>query len=280
MTGAEALARAVPRLRAAGVDDPAGDARWLLAHALGIDPGRLTLHLPEPLGAAAAARFDAAITARAARQPVSRIIGFREFYGRRIQIGAAVLDPRPETEILVELALSEAFATVLDLGTGSGCILLTLLAEREQAQGCGSDISGDALEIARRNAAALGVADRASLTQSDWFTGISGRYDLIVSNPPYIAQAEMAALAPEVRDHEPALALTPGGDGLDAYRAIAAGAGAHLATGGRLMVETGPTQGEAVARLMRDAGLVAVTVTPDLDGRDRVVSGRKPDSAQ
>jgi len=280
MTGAEALARAVPRLRAAGVDDPAGDARRLLAHALGIDPGRLTLHLPEPLGAAAESVFFQTVMARENRKPVAQILGGRLFCDRWFEVTADVLDPRPETEVLVWLALEEPFAQALDLGTGTGCILLTLLDEMRSATGVGADISAAALDVAGRNAAALGVADRASLIQSDWFTGISGRYDLIVSNPPYIAQAEMAALAPEVRDHEPALALTPGGDGLDAYRAIAAGAGAHLAPGGRLMVEIGPTQAEAVARLMRDAGLVAVTVTPDLDGRDRVVSGRKPDSAQ
>ena len=182
-----------------------------------------------------------------------------------------VLDPRPETETLVAAALEQPFARLLDLGTGSGCILISLLADRPSAQGVGTDLSDAALEVARRNAGQLGVAERVRFLRSDWFGGVQGRFDLIVSNPPYIAEDEMAALAPEVRDWEPRAALTPGGDGLAAYRAIAQGAGARLMAGGRLILEIGPTQGAAVTALLRAAGFDCVEIRPDLDGRDRVV---------
>lgn len=276
MTAAEALRAAIARLTAAGVPDPARDARRLLAHALDLAPDRLSLHLPDRLTAAASARLDAALTARAARQPVSQITGHRAFWGRAFRVTRDVLDPRPETETLVALALEAPFSRVLDLGTGTGAILLTLLAERPGATGLGVDLSTAALDVARGNAQALGLSDRAELRQSDWFSAVAGAFDLIVSNPPYIAADEMTALSPEVRDWEPHLALTPGGDGLDAYRAIAAGVGAHLCPGGRLMVEIGPAQGAAVSHLFVRAGLENVAVHPDLDGRDRVVSAIRP----
>lgn len=273
MTGAEALALAVRRLKAAGVEDAAGDARRLLAHALGVEPGRVTVLLPEPL-AAPQAFFDL-VARREARQPVAQITGRRGFWGREFLVTGDVLDPRPETELIVELALAEPFGAVLDLGTGTGCLLLTLLAERPQAAGTGTDLSEGALDVAERNASTLGVKDRATLIRSDWFDAVAGRYDLIVSNPPYIAAAEMADLAPEVRDWEPHLALTDGADGLTAYRAILAGAPERLTPGGRLIVEIGHRQGQAVAAMMQAAGLDGVAVHPDLEGRDRAVSGRR-----
>jgi len=277
MTASQALRDAVPVLRAAGVADPPRDARLLLAHAMGVAADRLTLHLGDALTEAAAARFATSIAARAARQPVSQITGQRLFWGRGFAVTPDVLDPRPETETLIARALAEPFASVLDLGTGSGCILLTLLLERPTAQGVGTDLSDAALRVAGANRQALGVAG-ADLLQGDWYGPVTGRHDLIVSNPPYLAAAEMAGLSPDVRDWEPAMALTPGEDGMDAYRAICAGAMAHLAPGGRLMVEIGPTQGQAVAAMMQAAGLAAVAIHPDLDGRDRVVQGRRPRS--
>lgn len=269
----EALRIGVARLAEAGIPDAPRDARLLLAHAAGIASDRLSLHLPEPLTPDAAARFDAALTARTTRSPVSHITGRRAFWGREFAVTPDVLDPRPETETLIAEALSGPFNRVLDLGTGSGAILVTLLAERPLATGLGVDLSEAALAIARRNAEALGTLPRARLVVSDWFAAVEGHFDLIVSNPPYIAESEMAELSPEVL-REPRMALTPGGDGLDAYRAIAAGAPAHLVAGGRLMAEIGPTQGAAVAALFRQAGLSAVEVLPDLDGRDRVVCAR------
>ena len=274
MTGAEALAAVLPELRAAGIDSPMRDARLLLAHALNVAPGRLTLHLQDKLGEAEMQVFLRCIDERAARRPVSQIVGGRLFFGRWFQVTPDVLDPRPETETLVALALEHGFERVLDLGTGSGAILLTLLAERPGATGVGTDISQAALGVAARNAAALEVAARATLIRADWFAGVAGRFDLIVCNPPYIAADEMAGLSPEVRTHEPHAALSPGGDGLDAYRAIAAGVREHLTPDGRLMVEIGPTQGGAVAGLFAAAGLENIAVHPDLDQRDRVVSAQ------
>jgi release factor glutamine methyltransferase len=273
-TFAEAQAWAFRRLRAGNVDDAGTDARWLLSHATDVPRERLTLCADDPLPDGSFARLEQAVARRIAREPVSIITGRKDFYGRSFAVGRSVLSPRPETETLVELALSEPFARVLDLGTGSGCILVSLLCERSEARGVGTDISPQALLIAGENAARLGVAGRLVLPISDWFADIGGRYDLIVSNPPYIAAAEMNCLAPEVRDHEPRAALTDGADGLGAYRAIAAGAPRHLTPSGRLLVEIGPTQGTAVAELFREAGLEDVAVHPDLDGRDRVVSAR------
>ena len=275
MNGNAALAAAVRRLRAAGVPDAPRDARRLLAHALGIAPDRLTLHLAEDLPAGAEAAFEAALSRRERREPVSHITGRRAFYGRDFHVSRDVLDPRPETETLIEQALSKPFSRVLDLGSGSGCILLTLLAERPEATGLGVDLSEAALAVARRNAEGLDIV-RAEFARSDWCAAVEGRFDLIVSNPPYIAADEMSGLSPEVRDWEPEMALSPGGDGLDAYRAIAACAPAHLPPGGRLMVEIGPTQGAAVSALFRAAGLENVAIHSDIDGRDRVVCAEKP----
>lgn len=275
MTRAEALKAAAARLDAAGVEGARGDARRLLAHALGIAPDALAGHLEGPLAAPAEAAFAAAVAARAARQPLAQITGRREFWGRAFRVTRDVLDPRADTETLVALALAEPFDTVLDLGTGTGCLLVTLLAERPSARGVGTDISDAALAVAAGNSRAHGVADRARLVRADWFAGLEGRFDLIVSNPPYIAAAELADLGPEVRDWEPRLALTDGADGLSAYRAIAAGAPAHLAPGGRLIVETGAAQGAAVAAILARAGFAAIARHDDLEGRQRAVSARK-----
>jgi release factor glutamine methyltransferase len=276
MTLTDALRAAIPQLRDARIQDPARDARILLAHAMQIPPNRLTLHLSDPLPPDAAARFATMIAARQNYQPIAQIIGQRLFWGRPFIVTSDVLDPRPETETLIAHALKTPAETILDLGTGSGAILLTLLAERPQTTGLGTDISGPALAVAHSNAAALNLTTRATLTLSNWYADISGTYDLIVSNPPYIAALEMPHLSLEVRNWEPHIALTPGGDGLDAYRAITAGAPAHLTPKGHLMVEIGPTQGQAVRDLFQAAGLTHITILPDLDGRDRVVTGQRP----
>ncbi|MFC6687615.1 peptide chain release factor N(5)-glutamine methyltransferase [Jhaorihella thermophila] len=275
LTAARAMAAAAARLRAAGVADPARDARLLLAHAARIDAARVTLIAPEELSPEIAERYEQLVSLRAIRVPVSHLTGEREFYGRRFKISGEVLDPRPETETLIEAALSEPFARVLDLGVGSGCILVTLLAERAQATGLGVDISEAACLQASANAVLHGVAERAEIRRSDWLSDVAGRFDLIVSNPPYIALDEMAGLDEEVRRHEPELALTDGGDGLGAYRRIADGVMRHLAPGGRLLVEIGPTQVAAVIALFAQAGLVDIGIVQDLDGRDRVIRARR-----
>ncbi|GHE94521.1 release factor glutamine methyltransferase [Aliiroseovarius zhejiangensis] len=277
-TGTALLVTATHRLRSAGVEDPARDARVLLAHVLRIDRSRLTLVLPDEVSPDDASTYERAIAARSHRQPVAQIIGTRAFYGRDFTVTGDVLDPRPDTELLVDAALTVPFATVLDLGTGSGCILLTLLAERPDALGQGGDLSAAALAVAKDNARALGVMDRTTFHQGSWFDPLpnGARFDLIVSNPPYISESEMAELAPEVRHWEPHLALTPGGDGLGAYRQIIARAPEHLTEGGHLMVEIGAGQGAAVRDLFQQDGFTKVEVLKDLSGHDRVVTGRRP----
>ncbi|MEP2715200.1 peptide chain release factor N(5)-glutamine methyltransferase [Pseudophaeobacter sp.] len=271
VTAAQAMAAAAARLRAAGVEDPARDARVLLAHAAQIEASRVTLIAPEELAPEVADRYEQLIALRAVRVPVSHLLGEREFYGRRFKVSKDVLDPRPETETLIEAALARPFEHMLDLGLGSGCILVTLLAETAHATGLGVDLSEAACLQASANAVLHRVEARADIQQSDWFSNVTGQFDLITSNPPYIALDEMAGLSPEVRGHEPDLALTDGGDGLGAYRAIAAGVRQHLLPGGRLYLEIGPSQGQAVSDLLAGAGLVEIGVLPDLDGRDRVV---------
>ncbi|WP_299827141.1 peptide chain release factor N(5)-glutamine methyltransferase [uncultured Roseobacter sp.] len=270
------MVAAMARLRAAGVPDPARDARVLLAHAAKVDAARVTLIAPEDIAPEIAERYDNLVALRAVRVPVSQLIGAREFYGRAFEISRDVLDPRPETEALIEVALSEPFARILDLGTGSGCILVTLLAERPEAEGVGVDLSEAACLHASANAARHAVADRATVLKSDWFEAVEGRYDLIVSNPPYLTAEEMLQVQPELRDHEPRLALTDEHDGLSAYRVIAAQAQGYLNARGRVLVETGWQQGAAVAAIFEAQGWGEVAILPDLGGQDRVVSAAKP----
>ncbi len=275
-TAAQAMAQATARLRAAGVDNPARDARVLLAHAARIEAARVTLIAPEELTPEIADRYDQLIALRAVRVPVSHLLGEREFYGRRFKVSGDVLDPRPETETLIEAALARPFDRVLDLGLGSGCILVTLLAERGAATGLGVDLSEAACLQASANAVMHRVQARAQILQSDWFAQVTGLFDLIVSNPPYIALDEMPGLPDEVRRHEPEMALTDGGDGLGAYRTIGDGALAHLLPGGRLIVEIGPTQAAQVCEILSQAGFQSPQVVPDLDGRDRVIVAHSP----
>ncbi len=277
MTTAGALmAAAAARLRAAGVPDPARDARLLLAHAASVDAGRVTLIAPEEVAPEIAERFERLVSLRAVRVPVSQLVGARAFYGRDFKVSSDVLDPRPETETLIELALGAPFARVLDLGIGSGCILVTLLAERKEATGLGIDLSEGACLQASANAVVHGVAARADIRQSDWFDAVEGRFDLIVSNPPYLAADEMADVAPELRDHEPRIALTDGADGLSAYRTIAAEAQGYLTATGRVLVEIGWQQGDAVQEIFRRAGWGDVHLAHDLGGRARVVRAANP----
>lgn len=275
-TRRDLLRAATATLDQAGVPDPAGDARRLMQWAGDLGAAQLVASERDSAGMDETERFHGAVARRAHREPVSHITGQRMFWGRMFEVTPHVLDPRPETETLIAEALNRGpFRHVLDLGTGSGCLLLTLLSEWPEAVGVGTDISPDALNVARRNAEALALGTRATLRQADWLDGMDDTFDLIVSNPPYIAADEMADLEPEVRDHEPLHALTPGGDGLDAYRAIAAQAARNLEAGGVLMVEIGPTQSEAVSVILACAGWIVRAIIPDLDQRARViVAGR------
>lgn len=276
-TGMQLCLDAQTRLEAAGITDGYQDATRLFLHALTQARGsrvqrhHLAAHLMQPAPPELVAVFDQMVTARAARQPVSQIIGRRAFWNHDFRVTRDTLDPRPETETLVAAALELPWKSVLDLGTGTGAILISLLAERSGTRGMGTDLSDAALAVARENAAEIGVA--ADFMRADWFQGVTGRFDLIVTNPPYIALDEMADLSPEVRDWEPRSALTDEGDGLGAYRIIVAGARDHLSPGGRILCEIGWTQGAAIAALFQAAG-AQTRVIPDLDGRDRVISAR------
>jgi release factor glutamine methyltransferase len=226
-----------------------------------------------------AARLEQALARRLTHEPVSRILGTREFYGRAFGLGPEALDPRADTETLIEAALADIEARggrgeplkLLDLGTGTGCILLTLLAELPQARGLATDLSQAALALAAANAERLGVGPRASFIAADWLDFIDGTFDLIVSNPPYLASGEIEGLAAGVSVYDPRLALDGGLDGLDAYRRIAARARAMLAERGRLIVEIGPSQAGAVREIFAAAGLEFKRLCHDLGGRPRVI---------
>lgn len=230
------------------------------------------------MGEAAAAGLAQLAARRLAREPVHRILGRRAFWTLDLAITPAVLDPRPDTETLVEAALALAGprrpARILDLGTGSGALLCALLVEWPEAIGIGVDRSIEACRVARRNAEVCGLGARALIVAGDWGAGLAGPFDVVVSNPPYIPSDAIRGLDPEVRDHDPALALDGGADGLDAYRAIVPLAARLLGPGGLLAVEVGWTQAADVAELLVRAGLDDVGRRRDLGGRERVVSGR------
>lgn len=278
MRAQDALFQGVQELKSAGISNAARDARKLMAWALEVDAARLTLVLGDDIPDDAFARFEKAIDKRTCYVPVSHITGTRAFYGRDFHVSCVVLDPRPETELLVDIAMHHPGTRFLDLGTGSGAIAVSLLAERPELSGQAFDISVDALEVAQINAETHGVADRLEFKQSNWFERARGRYDLIVSNPPYIATEEMQDLQPEVYEHEPHIALTPYpdayNDGLDSYRAITGQIYDFLMPGGMLAVEIGPTQGAVVRGMFVRFGLIEVKIYQDLDGRDRVVAGK------
>ena len=281
LTMQKAFVSAARILREAGIDTPELDARLLLHQATGVTQEDLLARPQSVLTPESAARLDAAIARRVEREPVSRIIGMREFYGREFLIDRHTLDPRPDTETLIDAALEtmernrwrEKPLRLLDLGTGTGCILLTLLTELPKAHGVGTDVSEAALALASENARRLGLESRASFAAADWLEGIEGEFDLILANPPYIASGEIAELAREVKDYDPLLALDGGADGLDAYRRIAAKAAGFLHRGGHLIVEIGASQADAILGLFRAAGLGvdANAVRHDLSGRPRLI---------
>ena len=251
------------------------DARYLVAWACGIAPSDVVTLRDDPVPEGAETRLMDAIERRVAGWSVAHVTGQAQFWGRRFVVTQDVLTPRPETESLVALALEGPFERVLDLGTGSGCIAVSVLADRPTSKGVATDLSQGALDCARANAALHEVEHRLTMLKTDWWDGFSGQFDLIVSNPPYIAEDEMTELSQEVL-REPRMALTPGADGLGAYRAICAGLREHLSPGGRVLLEIGPTQGAAVSAMLRDHGLEDIRVHPDMDGRERVVAGRRP----
>lgn len=265
--------------RAASLDTPELDARVLTGHALGLDHTGLVAAALRPLTGGEAERIANFQARRLAGEPVARILGEREFWGLLFAVTPAVLVPRPETETIIELALSLIGSDrsrplrIADLGTGSGAILLALLSELPNATGAGTDIDANALEIARRNAENLGFANRARWLRGSYGTSLRGPFDLVVSNPPYVATGDITALAPEVRDHDPLRALDGGADGLDAYRAIATDARRLIGTG-LLVVEIGAGQQPDVESLFATAGLAIAAIRPDLSGMARALAAR------
>jgi release factor glutamine methyltransferase len=272
------------RFRTNAIDSAELDARILVGAALGLDLTGLIAAATRPVTAAEAERLEDLACRRLTGEPIARILGAKEFWGLPLQLSAATLVPRPDTETVVELALEMLRAgpapdrplRIADIGTGSGAILLALLSELPDAYGIGTDISAAALHTASANARHLELACRAAFIASDYAAALSGSFDLIVSNPPYIRSAEIIHLATEVRDHDPLGALDGGSDGLDAYRALIPQATRLLAPGGVLAVEVGHDQSAEVERLMMVAGLTFERPPKaDLAGTARAVAGRK-----
>jgi len=272
------------RFKSGQIDSAELDARTLVGAALGLDLTDLIAAASRLLTPDETERLEDFARRRAGGEPVARILGRREFWGLSLRLSSATLVPRPDTETLVELALEMLRAAprpdrglrIADIGTGSGAILLALLSELPDASGIGTDISEHALQTARRNAADLGLADRATFIICDYAAALFEPFDLIVSNPPYVRSAEIAGLAKEVRDHDPLAALDGGADGLDAYRTLIPQAAKLLAPGGVLVVEIGQGQSGAVDGLMEAAGLTLQRpAKADLAGIPRAVAGRK-----
>ncbi len=272
------------RFTAANIDSPELDARTLIGVAVNLDLTGLIAEGARTITASEATRLDEFVQRRLTGEPVARIIGEKEFWGLPLKLSAATLVPRPDTETVVERALEilraegaqDRALRIADLGTGSGAILLALLSELPNAEGIGTDISADALAMAEANAAQLELTNRASFIRCDYAAGLSGIFDLIVSNPPYIRSADIATLAIEVREHDPRLALDGGADGLAAYRALIPQSAALLAPGGALVVEAGQGQSQAIETLLTGSGLtVEGSPKTDLAGIFRAITGRK-----
>ncbi|MHA1597938.1 MAG: peptide chain release factor N(5)-glutamine methyltransferase [Alphaproteobacteria bacterium] len=280
ITVSEALAQAGHALTEAGIDSARLDARLLMGHALGLSPEQVFGNPERPLQPGEQQRFDGLLEQRTRRQPLAQIIGRREFWSLEFAVTADTLIPRPDSETLVEEVLktfpdTDAALDILDLGTGSGCLLLTLLHERPGASGLGIDISRATLDVARANARNLGLAGRAKFTIADWMMGLGDeKFDAIVCNPPYIPEADRETLMPEVAMHEPDGALFAGVDGLDAYRALMPGLAGNLKPGGYAFFEVGAGQADAVSQMLEQADFGEVGVSKDLAGIGRCVHGR------
>jgi release factor glutamine methyltransferase len=270
----DALRNLAARLRAVGVETAALDARILVEAAMGENADLDPLG---PLDAAMLGRLDGFATRRLAGEPVWRILGEREFWSLPFRLSPATLEPRPDSETIVEAALGvlkerrDQAISILDLGTGTGCLLVALLSECKAARGVGVDLSVEACETAAGNAGRNGVGARALFRQGDWMAGLSERFDLIVSNPPYIPAGDIAGLDASVRDYDPLRALDGGADGLVAYRALAAGLPERIASGGAVVLEIGAGQEADVVAIMKAVGLVHRGSRRDLGGHPRAL---------
>jgi release factor glutamine methyltransferase len=273
----EALATLKETFEVRGIENPAREARLSLCAASGVSPVALIIDPCEPLGSAAS-RIQEVAARRAAGEPLSRIVGKREFWGLPLAISPQVLDPRPETETIVEAALSilgdrrDEPLRILDLGVGSGALLCALLIEFANARGVGVDMSADAIEVALGNLHACGLSERAEIRVGDWTNGLEGPFDLIVANPPYISTADLPRLPREVRDFDPWLALDGGFDGLAAYRRILPESRSLLASGGWLLTEFGAEQAAKVRAMAEQSGFADPMIYKDLAGLDRILA--------
>lgn len=277
MRVADVLRQATLRLRTAGIENPAREARLLLAHAAGLTQEAL---LGARTAEIVAPGFDALIDRRVAREPLALIQGHRGFWTLDLEVSPATLVPRPESETLIEAALAafpdrRAVRRVLDLGTGTGCLLLAALSEFPAGFGIGVDRVPDALALARRNAVAAGLGQRTAFLCGDWAAALTGSFDLVLCNPPYIETGAIAGLMPEIAGYEPSTALDGGRDGMDAYRAILPCVAALVSADGAVVLELGASQADSVARLARNAGLADVATRPDLGGVERALIARK-----
>ena len=269
------IADCIEKLKAVGIESASLDARLLAGHVLGLDRVRILSQSEREISASDVAAVMALIERRAKRESVGRIIGRREFWGLEFGLNEATLEPRPDSETLVEGVLRQAprAKRVLDLGTGTGCLLLALLHEMPEATGLGIDVSARAVEQARANAMALGLAERSAFREGNWFAGVEEKFDVIVSNPPYIPAGDIAGLMPEVREYDPMLALEGGADGLAPYRIMVPQMRAFLNTGGVAAVELGIGQADEVKRLFEKAGFKAIEAWRDLGRVERCVVG-------
>jgi release factor glutamine methyltransferase len=280
---AQARRAVAEQFRAAGLATPELDARVLIGHALGLDHAGLAAAATQQLSDLVASDIARLTARRLSGEPVARIVGRKEFWSLPLAVTPAVLVPRPETETVVELALALLDRNgermhalrIADLGTGSGAILLALLSELPKAHGIGTDIDAGALGVARANARQLHLEARTDFIICDYARALEGPFDLVVSNPPYVARADIATLAREVRDHDPRHALDGGADGLAAYRAIAAGVPRLLKPAGHLVVEIGAGQQDQVGDLFAAAGLAIAGTRHDLSGTARAIAARK-----
>ena len=270
----ELLIASQAKLRECGISDPIRDARLLLADCLELRTQNLNLLNDSYISEIKISKFRRMVKERCKRKPVSKILGYRSFWGRDFEINENVLDPRGDTETLIELILDCKFENMLELGTGSGAIAITVLAERPDVTCVATDISEYALKTASTNSRRHGVESRLKLLHSNWFEKISGSFDVIVSNPPYISSEEYAQLSAEVVKYDPKISLTLGGDGLEAYREILSQALEKLSKNGHIFLEIGYTQANAVGHLFREAGFQQIKVHKDLSSRDRVISAK------
>ena len=270
----EVLADTAIKLSRSGIEGAARDARILTAYALGTPISELSLKVDELVSDQIISELEKLILRRINREPVSKILGRREFWGRSFSISENVLDPRADTETLIDFVIEKPVKSVLELGTGSGAIAITLACEWKEVQVTAIDISEDALSLAKLNAENFNVQNKIHFLKSDWFETVRGSFDLIISNPPYIGLVEQDEIAAEVIKYDPEIALFAGRDGLEAYKRIIPNLAKFLNPDGLVVLETGASQSNQVKNMMNAVGLIDAKIVKDLSGKDRLVAAK------